>query len=119
MQIESVKCMLMAQDMDRGVGFWRDVVGLAVNLHTPHWSELARGNAIVALHGGGTGEPSASGLSLQVADLDDGFGHRPTALSIRARAIRAALTESVTSRPARSVRASASSNSEEGLTPSR
>lgn len=71
MQIESVKCMLMAQDMDRGVGFWRDVVGLAVSLHTPHWSELARGNAIVALHGGGTGEPSASGLSLQVADLDD------------------------------------------------
>jgi len=70
MRIESVKCMLMAQDMDRAVGFWQGVMGLTVKLHTPHWSELAWGDAIVALHGGGTGEGHASGLGLQVADLD-------------------------------------------------
>ena len=70
MRIKSVKCMLMAQDMDRAVTFWRDVVGLAQKLHTPWWSELAWGDAIVALHGGGTGEGHASGLGLQVDDLD-------------------------------------------------
>ena len=63
--------MLMAQDMDRAVGFWRDVMGLEVELHTPHWSELSWRDAIVALHGGGTGDGHASGLSLQVADLDE------------------------------------------------
>ena len=70
MKIESVKCMLMAQDMDRAVGFWRDVVGLDVRLHTPHWSELVWHDAVVALHGGGTGEGNASGLGLQVADIE-------------------------------------------------
>ena len=70
MKIKSLKCMLMAQDMDRAVAFWRDVVGLEVGLHTSHWSELAWRDAIVALHGGGTGEGHASGLGLQVEDLD-------------------------------------------------
>ena len=70
MKIESVKCMLMAQDMDRAVAFWRDACGLGVKLHTPHWSELTWGDAVVALHGGGTGQGRASGLGLQVADLD-------------------------------------------------
>ena len=70
MRIKSLKCMLMAQDMDRAVAFWHDVVGLGVKLRTPYWSELAWGDAIVALHGGGTGEGHASGLGLQVVDLD-------------------------------------------------
>lgn len=70
MKIRSVKCMLMAQDMDRAVAFWRDVVGLEVQLHTPHWSELRWSDAVVAIHGGGTGEGHASGLGLEVEDLE-------------------------------------------------
>ena len=70
MKVLSVKCMLTAQDMDRAVAFWRDVGGLEVKLHTPYWSELNWGDAVVALHGGGTGEGHASGLGLQVEDLD-------------------------------------------------
>ena len=31
----------MAQDMDRAVAFYRDVVGLKVNSQSPMWSELA------------------------------------------------------------------------------
>lgn len=70
MKIEAVKYMLMAQDMDRGVAFYRDVIGLEVSLHTPHWSELKHGDAIVALHGGGSGDFQKTGLSFQVADIE-------------------------------------------------
>jgi|TARA_B100000809_G_scaffold245549_1_gene272633 catechol 2,3-dioxygenase-like lactoylglutathione lyase family enzyme len=48
MRIESLKYMLMVQDMDRAVAFYRDVVGLKVNSQSPMWSELAHGDAVVA-----------------------------------------------------------------------
>ena len=70
MQIESVIFMLMAQDMDRAVAFYHDVVGLDLRSASPRWSELTRGDATVALHGGGDGEFHDTGLSFQVADLD-------------------------------------------------
>jgi predicted enzyme related to lactoylglutathione lyase len=71
MKLETVKFMLWAADMDRGVAFYRDVFGLEPKLVTPHWSELAAGDAIVALHGGGTGELNLTGLSLQVDDAEE------------------------------------------------
>lgn len=70
MQLQVVKFMLFAQDMDRGVAFYRDVIGLEVGLHTPHWSELKHGDAVVALHGGGSGARTKTGLSFQVADVE-------------------------------------------------
>jgi predicted enzyme related to lactoylglutathione lyase len=70
MQLQVVKFMLYAQDMGRGVAFYRDVVGLEVALETEHWSELKHGDAVVALHGGGTGEQRKTGLSFQVADVE-------------------------------------------------
>ena len=70
MQIESVIFMLMAQDMDRAVAFYRDVIGLDVRSASPRWSELTRGEATVALHGGGGGEFHDTGLSFQVGDVD-------------------------------------------------
>jgi predicted enzyme related to lactoylglutathione lyase len=69
MHVESVKYMLMAQDMDRAVRFYRDVIGLKVAFESPEWTELTFGNAIVALHGGGTGKYQKTGLSLQVRDI--------------------------------------------------
>ena len=70
MQIESVMFMLMAQDMDRAVAFYRNVVGVDVRSASPQSSELTRGDATVALHGGGDGEFHDTGLSFQVGDLD-------------------------------------------------
>jgi predicted enzyme related to lactoylglutathione lyase len=70
MKIESMKFMLMVQDMDRAVAFYRDVLGLEVKYGSPMWTELAFGDAIVALHGGGTGESSQVGLSVTVDDVD-------------------------------------------------
>ena len=70
MRIESLKYMLMAQDMDRAVAFYRDVVGLKVNSQSPMWSELIHGDAVVALHGGGNGDFNPTGLSVQVSDVE-------------------------------------------------
>ena len=69
MVIESVKYMLMVQNMDRAIRFYRDVLGLKLAFESPEWTELTFGSAIVALHGGGTGSYRKTGLSLQVKDL--------------------------------------------------
>ena len=64
------KFLLSAQDMDRAVAFYRDVIGLEQRAISPWWSELACGTAIIALHGGGTGEFRRTGLSFTVDNID-------------------------------------------------
>ena len=64
------KFMLSAQDMDRAVAFYRDVIGLKLRESSPWWSELAYGTAIIALHGGGSGEFRRTGLSFTVDDIE-------------------------------------------------
>lgn len=70
MNIECVKYVLMAQDMDRAIAFYRDVVGLEPRLSSPGWSELTFGDAVVALHGGGGDEQRMTSMSIQVEDLN-------------------------------------------------
>lgn len=50
MQVTKVMYMLWVSDMDKSIGFYRDVIGLDVQVQSPGWSELAFGNATVALH---------------------------------------------------------------------
>lgn len=69
MKIQAVKYLLMAQNMNRAIAFYRDVIGLKENLSSEHWSELSFGDAIVALHGGGDGSVNPTGLSIQVEDV--------------------------------------------------
>ena len=71
LKVEVVKFMLIAQDMDRAITFYKDVVGLEVKVESADWSELVFGDAIVALHGGGNGEFNKTGLSIQVVDIDE------------------------------------------------
>jgi predicted enzyme related to lactoylglutathione lyase len=70
MQIESLKFMHRVRDMRRAVRFYRDVLGLVVKFESLEWTELGHGDAIVALHGGGTEAEVRTGLSIQVASLD-------------------------------------------------
>ena len=70
LNIESVTYVLMAQDMDRAVAFYRDVIGLKPRFSSPMWSELTFGDAIVALHGGGSGKLRKTGLNFRVDDLN-------------------------------------------------
>ncbi len=67
--IEAVKFVLMVRDMDRAVAFYRDGMGLRVVLQSAIWSELAHGDAIVALHAGGGEHERGTGLSFQVTDI--------------------------------------------------
>lgn len=66
---EAVKYVLMAQDMDRAVAFYRDAIGFSEAFSSPHWSELRFGDAILGLHGGGDGSRRETGLSIQYADV--------------------------------------------------
>ncbi len=70
MRIKTVYYMLMVKDMDRAIAFYRDVIGLDIKSQSERWSEMAYGDAIIALHGGGTGEFQETGLGLRVADID-------------------------------------------------
>lgn len=66
MEIESIIYMLMVEDMDRAVGFYRDVLGLEVKSQSPEWSELQFRDAVVALHGGGKDVFQKTGLNFAV-----------------------------------------------------
>jgi lactoylglutathione lyase len=62
--------MLMVADMDRATAFYRDALGLHVRYPTPDWTELCWADAIVALHTGGSGAMTRTGLGFEVDDLD-------------------------------------------------
>lgn len=69
-RLYGTKFLISAQDMDRAVAFYRDVIGLDVKAASPGWSELSFGTSIVALHGGGTGRFRRTGLSFTVDDIE-------------------------------------------------
>lgn len=71
MKIEAIKYVLWVQDMERAVRFYRDALGLAVQFESPNWTELGHGDSIIALHNGGSGIDTPTGLSFHV---DDVFG---------------------------------------------
>jgi predicted enzyme related to lactoylglutathione lyase len=66
-----IKHILAAADMNRAVAFYRDVFELEPRLITDWWSELAFGDAIIALHGGHDGSPKPTSLSLQFESVID------------------------------------------------
>ncbi len=70
MEIQKVAFILMAQDMDRAVSFYKEVIGLELQVrHGSNWAELGCECAVVALHGGGSGEYRRTGLAFTVADV--------------------------------------------------
>lgn len=68
-QPQAVKFVLIAQDMDRAIEFYRDALGFIESFTSPYWSELRYGDAILGLHGGGDGAVQQTGLSIQYEDL--------------------------------------------------
>lgn len=66
--------MLMAEDMDRAVAFYRDTMGFEQGFLSAHWSELRFGDAILGLHGGWNGSLNETGLSIQYEDVSMAFG---------------------------------------------
>ncbi len=69
MDVQKLIFMLMAQDMERAIAFYRDVIGLQLRVNHGSWAELGCQEAVVALHVGGDGEYRSTGLSFTVADV--------------------------------------------------
>ncbi len=69
MDVQRVVFMLMGQETDRAVAFYRDVIGLELRLYEQDWAELGPDNAVVALHGGDSGEYRSTGLGFHVVDV--------------------------------------------------
>lgn len=69
MRPEKVKFMLLAANMPRAVRFYTRVFGFTEVFVSEFWSELAFGDAILALHGGHDGSVNPTGLSLQFSDV--------------------------------------------------
>ena len=71
MKVTKTGFMLGANDMDRALRFYKDVIGLHVGFESPEWSEMTYGDATVALHGG---KPSTdldrTGLYFYVDDIE-------------------------------------------------
>ena len=71
MEVTKVLYMLMVRDMAKSVEFYRDVIGLDVQVQSPGWSELTFGNATVALHISREGGNRATGLNFEVSNIED------------------------------------------------
>ena len=69
MKLQKIKYLLLVQDMDRALVFYSSVFGLAPTIKSEWWSELAFGDSIVALHGGGDRSERSTDLSLQVDNI--------------------------------------------------
>ncbi len=63
--------MVSVQDMNSAVGFYRDVLGLPLQVESQAWSQFDIGNGtILGLHGGGTGDARSGWLpSFAVDDI--------------------------------------------------
>lgn len=72
MQVERVKYIIWAANVDRAIGFYRDVFGAEVLKQNEVISEVSVSGAIIGIHGGGEGKRTWTGMSFQVADVVEG-----------------------------------------------
>jgi predicted enzyme related to lactoylglutathione lyase len=68
--VEKTYVMLMVADMARAMRFYTEAFAVAVAIDSPYWSEFVVAGSTIALHPGGSGNPTQTGLGFQVKDLD-------------------------------------------------
>ena len=69
MDVEKMKYTIWATDADRCAGFYQSVFGAQVVRQNPHITELAIAGGLIAIHGGGEGKTTWTGITFQVADV--------------------------------------------------
>lgn len=62
--------MLMVADMTRALRFYSEAFDVTVVISSPHWSEFIVAGTNIALHPGGSGNETRTGLGFEVDDLD-------------------------------------------------
>ena len=69
MNIERVKYVIWAADMDRAIRFYRDTCGGRLLKQNSVIAEVEIAGAVIGIHSGGEGKRTWTGISLQVADV--------------------------------------------------
>lgn len=69
MLVERFKYTIWAADMARAVKFYTDVFGGKVIKQNMHIGEVEICNSVLAIHGGGEGAQTWTGLTFQVPDV--------------------------------------------------
>ena len=69
MEVELLKYTIWSKDTGARGGVYESVFGAEVARENPHVTELVVGGGRIAIHGGGEGERTWTGLSFQVADV--------------------------------------------------
>ncbi|MFM7244051.1 MAG: VOC family protein [Planctomycetaceae bacterium] len=72
MNVERVKYVIWAADMERAVGFWRETFSGRLLKQNPVIAEVEIAGAVIGIHSGGEGRRTWTGISLQVADVSEG-----------------------------------------------
>ena len=74
--------MKFVADMDKGVAFYRDTLGLTLKFQSPGWSEFVTGETTLALHVASDANPAgACELGFAVDDVD-GFHREKSAAGV-------------------------------------
>ncbi len=69
MHVEKLKYIIWAADLERAMRFYREVFGATVVRQSEVMADLEIAGVPLAIHGGGEGQRTWTGLSFQVADL--------------------------------------------------
>ncbi len=69
MQVEQLKYTIWAADAARAAGFYQTAFGAEIVRQNPHITELSVAGGLIAIHGGGEGKTTWTGLTFQVADV--------------------------------------------------
>jgi lactoylglutathione lyase len=73
MRVRKTYFIVVVGDMDRAVRFYTEAFGASVVFSTAQWSEVMVAGATVALHPGGDGTVTVTGLGFEVDDLEAGL----------------------------------------------
>jgi predicted enzyme related to lactoylglutathione lyase len=68
-QVEKLKYIIWAKDMDRALRFYCEVFDAQIVRQSDVMADLAIAGSLLCIHGGGEGKRTWTGLSFQVADI--------------------------------------------------
>jgi len=68
--VDKTYIMLMVADMTRAMQFYAEAFDVKVVINSPYWSEFMVAGTNIALHPGGTGTETRTGLGFEVQNLD-------------------------------------------------
>src|SRR4249919_1784163 len=68
--VDKTYVMLMVADMTRAMRFYTEAFAVNVGISSPYWSEFTVAGTNIALHPGGSGSETRTGLGFEVKNLD-------------------------------------------------